>query len=148
MKTSTAILFLCCLLLGCDAQIQAAKSVNDYKAEAMAAVSAIDVGVAREFIGDDSVVFVDVREGDEVTTHGYIEGATFVPRGILEFYIDQASPMHNVIFSSGKKVVFYCETGGRSLLAAKLAKDMGVPDPVYLDGGFKAWTDAGGFAMH
>jgi len=46
------------------------------------------------------------------------------------------------IFSSGKQIIFYCETGGRSLLAAKLASDMGVPDPVYLDGGFRAWAEA------
>jgi rhodanese-related sulfurtransferase len=48
------------------------------------------------------------------------------------------------IFSSGKKLIFYCETGGRSLLAAKLALDMGVEDAVYLDGGFKAWAEADG----
>ncbi len=48
------------------------------------------------------------------------------------------------IFSSGKKLIFYCETGGRSLLAAKLARDMGVSDPVYLEGGFTAWVEAGG----
>ncbi len=42
------------------------------------------------------------------------------------------------IFHSGKKVIFYCESGGRSLLAAKLAMDMGVRDPVYLEGGYTA----------
>ena len=45
---------------------------------------------------------------------------------------------------SRKPITFYCATGGRSLLAAKLAVDMGVPDPVTLEGGFKAWVEADG----
>jgi rhodanese-related sulfurtransferase len=47
-------------------------------------------------------------------------------------------------FSSGKTLIFYRATGGRSMLAAKLAKDMGVADPVYLEGGFSAWSAANG----
>jgi rhodanese-related sulfurtransferase len=121
---------------------QGAKSVDDLKAEAAAVVNAINIDDARPLIGDDSVVFVDVREGDEIESSGKIDGAVHVPRGVLEFYIDPNSPMHMDIFSSGKKVIFYCATGGRSLLAAKAAKDMGVKDPVYLDGGFKAWSVA------
>lgn len=121
----------------------APKSVADFKAEAMAAVAAIDVKTARRFLDDKDVVFIDVREGDEVQLHGKIPGSIHLPRGVLEFYIDPASSMHESKFSSGKKVVFYCETGGRSLLAAKLAQDMGVADSVYLEGGFRAWDAAG-----
>ena len=71
--------------------------------------------------------------------NGEIEGSVHLPRGVLEFYIDPASAMHMNLFSSDKTIIFYCETGGRSLLAAKLAKDMGVINPVYMDGGFSAW---------
>lgn len=130
--------------LGNACQAQDFKSVADYKAEAEAAVSTIDVETAKALIGDDTVVFVDVREGDEINRLGEIVGSVHVPRGVLEFYIDRKSSMHMDIFSSGKKVVFYCATGGRSLLAAKVAKDMGVMDPVYLDGGYKAWVESGG----
>lgn len=127
-------------------QAQDFKSVADYKAEAAAAVSAIDVDTAKSLTGDESVVFVDVREGDEVDRLGEIEGSVHVPRGVLEFYIDRESTMHMDVFSSGKRVIFYCATGGRSLLAAKVAKDMGVADPVYLDGGYSAWTESAGEA--
>ncbi len=118
-----------------------AKSVADYKAEAIAAVSAISVVDAKHLLGNEDVAFVDVREGDELAEHGLIPGATHLPRGVLEFYIDPASSMHSPVFSSGKKVIFLCESGGRSLLAAKLAKDMGVTDVVYMDGGFRAWAE-------
>ncbi len=120
-----------------------AKSVADYKAEAMAVVELVGVADAKEMLGDEDVVFVDVREGDELLQRGKMPGATHLPRGVLEFYIDPASGMHMRIFSSGKKLVFFCETGGRSLLAAKLAKDMGVSDSVYLEGGFRAWAESG-----
>ena len=123
-------------------QAQVVKSVADFKAEAEAAVQAISVDEAERLIDTKSVIFIDVREGDEVESLGMIEGAVHVPRGVLEFYIDPASSMHMEIFSAQKTVVFYCATGGRSLLAAKLAKDMGVNEPVYLEGGFKAWAAA------
>ncbi|MEE9159050.1 MAG: rhodanese-like domain-containing protein, partial [Gammaproteobacteria bacterium] len=71
-------------------------------------------------------------------------GAVHAPRGMLEFYIDAASPYHKEIFSSGKKIVFYCASGGRSSLAAQLAMEMGLPDVVHIGGGFKAWVKAGG----
>jgi rhodanese-related sulfurtransferase len=127
-----------------SSQVASAKSVSDFKAEALAAVDAYDVRESKSLVNDDSVVFVDVREGDELAEHGMIEGAVHVPRGVLEFYIDPKSSLHMDIFSSGKKLISYCATGGRSLLAAKLAMEMGVPDPVYLEGGFKAWVEANG----
>lgn len=142
MSVPKPILVLALVLVGSVSFAQGIKSVDDFKAEAAAAVHAISVQDSKQLLGDDSVVFVDVREGDEIARLGKIEGAVHVPRGVLEFYIDPKSSMHMDIFSSGKKIVFYCATGGRSLLAAKVAKDMGVKDPVYLEGGFMAWSEA------
>lgn len=144
MRTSKLALIVFSILSGCTEQDRAVKSVDDYKAEAAAAVVAYDVPMSKELVGDDSVIFVDVREGEEIARLGKIEGAVHVPRGVLEFYIDPKSSLHMELFSSGKKLIFYCETGGRSLLAAKLAMDMGVPEAVHLEGGFKAWVAAGG----
>jgi rhodanese-related sulfurtransferase len=136
------------VLTACAQNAGSAKSVDDYKSEAAAAVVAVDVQSVIERVEDDSVIFVDVREADEVARLGKIAGAVHVPRGVLEFYIDPDSSTHLDIFSSGKQVIFYCATGGRSMLAAKLALDMGVADPVYLDGGFAAWTEAAGPTGH
>ena len=130
--------------MGCSDQDPTLKGVDEYKAEALAAVVSYDVRNAIELVDDDPVIFVDVREAEEIAKNGRIKCAVHVPRGFLEYYIDSKSSKHTDIFSSGKKAIFYCATGGRSLLAAKLAKDMGVPDPVYLEGGFKAWLEAGG----
>jgi len=119
------------------------KSVADYKAEAMAVVQPIGVAEAALRLENEDVVFVDVREGDELLEHGKIPGSTHLPRGVLEFYIDPSSGMHMSIFSSDRTVIFYCETGGRSLLAAKLAIDMGVSDALFLEGGYSAWAKSG-----
>ncbi len=142
MKSPIHFLAPLLFFIGSACQAQVVKSVDDYKAEAEAAVDHISVDEAKDLIGSDSVVFVDVREADEIARLGKIEDAVHVPRGVLEFYIDRKSSMHMDIFSSGKKIVFYCATGGRSLLAAKVSKDMGVTDPVYLEGGYKAWVES------
>ena len=125
-------------------QAQSPKSLADYKAEAEAAVSGIDVPESKQLQRDDAALFIDIRDSAEVAKTGKVVGAVHIPRGMLEFYIDPASPLHDKRFSTEKKIVFYCATGGRSLLAAKLAKDMGVEDPGFLDGGFRAWSRAGG----
>ncbi len=88
-------------------------------------------------------MFVDVRETREVE-QGKVPGAVHVPRGLLEFMADPASPMHNPALSSGKRLVVYCATGGRSALAAKTLQDMGIANPVNMLGGFAAWRTAGG----
>ncbi len=71
-----------------------------------------------------------------------------MPRGVLEFYIDETSSMHVALFSSEKKIVFYCESGGRSVLAARLAMNMGLEEVAYLGGGFTAWMIGGGTVEH
>ena len=144
MRTSILTLIIFSALLGCAEQGRTVKSVGDYKAAAAAVVVAYDVQNSKELVGDDSVIFIDVREGEEIARQGKIEGAVHVPRGVLEFYIDPNSSLHMDIFSSGKKLIFYCQSGGRSVLAAKLALDMGVADAVHLEGGFKAWVEADG----
>lgn len=132
------------VLAGCAVQDGKVKSVDDFETEALAAVTSYDVAKAQNLLGDASVIFVDVREPGELAENGKIPGSIHIPRGVLEFSIDPNHPRHNHIFSSGKTVIFYCAGGGRSVLATKLAKDMGVSDPVNLEGGFTAWSKAGG----
>ena len=120
------------------------KCVRDLLESANNAVMTHDVARAMELMGDESIVFVDVRDRNEVDAHGMIPGAVHAPRGMLEFHIDPASPLHIEVFSSGRRLVFYCGSGGRSVLAAQTALDMGCEDVAHVGGGFGAWRDAGG----
>ena len=111
--------------------------------EALAEVASVSVDDALALVDGGDAVFVDVRERAEHTA-GAIAGAVAAPRGFLEFIADPASPMHNPALSSGKRLVIYCASGGRSALATKTLQDMGYADVANLTGGFQAWSEAGG----
>lgn len=88
-------------------------------------------------------LLVDLREPDERVKSGAIEGALHVPRGMLEFHADPASPYHKKELEPGRRVVLYCASGGRSALAGTALRELGYADIAHLDGGFKAWAEAG-----
>lgn len=119
-----------------------AKTASELVAAARREVPTIDVQQAKQLLGRDDVVFVDVRETGEFE-QGHVPHAVHVPRGLLEWYADPTLPVHKAELRSGRKLVVYCASGGRSLLAAKTLRDMGIEDVVSLDGGFTAWKDAG-----
>jgi len=113
-------------------------------AEANAVIDTVSVHDALEYSDDSNVLFVDVRETAERQESGIVPGAVHAPRGFLEFIVDPEGPMHNDAFSSGKRLVLFCGTGGRSTLAAKTLMDMGFDDVAHIAGGFAAWREAGG----
>ncbi len=135
------LLFSCCI--GCATSDDGIRSVEDYKNAAREVVTTIGPDEASLLLGDDDVVFLDVREGEELSRDGHIRGAVPLPRGVMEFYIDPSSSMHMAALSSDKTVIVFCETGGRSLLATKVALDMGLSKALLLEGGFQAWREAG-----
>ena len=112
--------------------------------EAKQEVETVSAQEALELLKDPDTAFVDVRDSAELQREGKIPGAVHVNRGMLEFAVDPAPPYHNPVFSSGKKIVFYCAGGGRSALAAATAQMMGLSGVASLGGGFKAWKDAKG----
>lgn len=111
--------------------------------EAQAEIDNISVGQALALAEGGDAVFIDVRERAEHEA-GAIAGAHSVPRGFLEFIADPASPTHDPALSSGRTLVVYCASGGRSALATKTLRDMGIANAVNLIGGFQAWSEAGG----
>jgi len=81
-------------------------------------------------------VLVDVREPDEVA-QGSPPDAEHIVRGFLELRIEDRVP------DAGATVVLMCAGGVRSLFAADGLLEMGYTDVRSLQGGFKAWKDAG-----
>lgn len=88
----------------------------------------------------DTVV-VDLSEADE-RLDGTISGAIHVPRWMLEFGADPASPYHDERLHQGGRVLLHCASGGRSALAAK-ALHIGHDNVAHLPGGLNAWREAG-----
>ena len=112
--------------------------------QANAEIETVSVEDAKTLVNSEDVLFVDVRETQEVQNTGGLPGHVHVPRGLLEFLVDPESPMHKPELSSGKRLVVYCASGGRSALAAKTLQDMGVENVCHIAGGFTAWIEAGG----
>ena len=124
------------------------KKAAELVAEANAAVGTLSVAEAQALVGRDDVQFVDVRDAAELAQHGRIPGAVHASRGLLEFYADPSAAYHKPELASGRRLVLYCASGGRSALAAKTLKDMGVDKVTNLVGGFTAWSQAGGPIEH
>ena len=80
----------------------------------------------------------------QLEREGMIPGAFHCPRGMLEFWIDPESPYAKPQFQSGGRFVFYCASGWRSALSARVAQNMGLEGVSHIDDGFSGWTKAGG----
>jgi rhodanese-related sulfurtransferase len=111
--------------------------------EAMAQVTTYTVEQARALHGHPGVVFVDIRDVRELEREGVIPGSVHAPRGMLEFWVDPASPYHRDVFAQDKEYVLFCAAGWRSALATKTLMDMGMERVAHVDGGFGAWKQAG-----
>jgi rhodanese-related sulfurtransferase len=73
-----------------------------------------------------------------------VVGAYHAPRGMLEFWVDPASPYHKPLFADEtKEFILFCGAGWRSALAAKALQDMGMSNVAHIDGGYAGWVKAG-----
>jgi glyoxylase-like metal-dependent hydrolase (beta-lactamase superfamily II)/rhodanese-related sulfurtransferase len=86
--------------------------------------------------GRDDLIVLDVRERDAYDA-GHIPGARLLPRGQLEMRVNQELP------DPTRRILAYCELGLISTLAAATLHEMGFQRAVALDGGMKAWREAG-----
>ena len=111
--------------------------------EANAQIETMNVQQVKDAMDKGDVVLVDIRDPREMERDGRIPGAFACTRGMLEFWIDPASPYAKPIFQGDKKFIFHCAGGMRSALAAKTAHDMGMKPVAHMEGGFGAWHKAG-----
>jgi glyoxylase-like metal-dependent hydrolase (beta-lactamase superfamily II)/rhodanese-related sulfurtransferase len=114
------------------------KTVDQMLAEAAAMVPfmSLEELLARLKAGNAELVVLDVRER-EAYLEGHIAGALLLPRGQLELRVNQALP------DPTRRILTCCELGRISTLAAATLRSMGFQRAVALDGGMKAWREAG-----
>lgn len=82
------------------------------------------------------LTLIDVREDREFAA-GHIPGAIHLGKGIIERDIETRFP------DKAEVLHLYCGGGYRSALAADNLQKMGYTHVISVDGGFKAWKDAG-----
>jgi rhodanese-related sulfurtransferase len=111
--------------------------------EAMAQVITYSVDQVRGRLTDPKVQIVDIRDSRELEKEGTLPGALLAPRGMLEFWVDPASPYFKPVFADeSKEFILFCGAGWRSALATKTLRDMGMTNVAHIDGGFTAWKKA------
>ena len=115
----------------------AAQMVGDANAQ----IEHVSPRDASNEVASGKAVLLDVREPVEWEQH--IAGSVQVPRGVLEFVADPASPKHNAELDPTGRVIVYCRSGTRGALAALTLKTLGYAHVANLDGGFTAWKEAG-----
>ncbi len=79
---------------------------------------------------------VDVREESEFAA-GRLPGAVHLGKGVIERDIEKTIPQVDA------EIVLYCGGGYRSALAADALQKMGYVNVISMDGGFRAWKEAG-----
>jgi rhodanese-related sulfurtransferase len=105
--------------------------VNDAKSR----VKQIDIEQYKAMPRDGHVL-VDTREDHEWAA-GHAAGAVHLGKGIIEREIENAVP------DKATTLILYCGGGYRSALVADNLQKMGYSNAISLDGGWRAWNEAG-----
>ena len=84
----------------------------------------------------ETLHFVDVREDYEFAKN-HAKGARHIGKGVIERDIETIIP------DKAATIILYCGGGYRSVLAADALQQMGYTDVWSMEGGIKAWKDAG-----
>ncbi|MEJ5219893.1 rhodanese-like domain-containing protein [Cognatishimia sp. D5M38] len=120
------------------------KALKSLSEEASKDVEQVSTKEALSLFKEGNTVFVDVREDHERAGSGTIPGAVHLPRSLLEWKLDCGDPNHRPEVFDAVRPIFFCGGGGRGLLSAKLAQEMGVTGARNLNGGFRAWVSFDG----
>lgn len=105
-------------------------------ARRMSPVKEIGTAVATRLINRENAVLLDVREPAEVEA-GKLPNAVHVPLSQLK---DRAGELAKY---ASRPVIVYCARGQRSRGAAGALAKAGIANIYQLQGGLKAWKDAG-----
>ena len=124
-----------------------AKTVMQMVEEAQAAVPRIGPEEARRRSQEEpNTLIVDVRDAANRRASGMVEGAIPVSSGTLPFAADTEVPEEwrdPRLQDRSRPVITVCDLGPMSAMAAKTLKDMGFENVSYIEGGTRAWKDAG-----
>jgi len=119
------------------------KTAQNYLQEANQIVMKIDVNEAIEKHKTNSSIFIDVRDTADIEKTGTILGGLIVPRGLIEFAADEATPLYNKALKKDAEIILICGAGGQAALAGKTLKEMGYNN-VFNVGGIGDWRKNGG----
>ncbi|HXP67521.1 MAG TPA: rhodanese-like domain-containing protein [Steroidobacteraceae bacterium] len=114
------------------------KTVAQMLSDAAASVPFMSMAQLKASIDDahGDMIVLDVRERDAYES-GHVPGAFHLPRGQLELRVNDE------LKDPTRRILVCCEFGRISTLATATLRSMGYSGAVALDGGLKAWREAG-----
>ena len=119
------------------------KTAKNYLQEANQIVMKIDVNEAIQKHKTKSSIFIDVRDSTDIAKTGTILGGLTIPRGLIEFVADEATPLYNKTLQKDVEIILICGVGGQAALAGKTLKEMGYSNVLNV-GGIGDWEKNGG----
>jgi glyoxylase-like metal-dependent hydrolase (beta-lactamase superfamily II)/rhodanese-related sulfurtransferase len=114
------------------------KTVAQMLSDAAASVPFMSLGKLQASLENrpGELIVLDVRERDAYEL-GHLPGARHLPRGQLELRVNEE------LTDPTRRILVCCEFGRISTLATATLRMMGFQGAVALDGGIKAWREAG-----
>ena len=125
--------------------IKSSKTLVD---EAIKEIKTLKLEEVKELIDKKTCTLIDLRDIRELYNEGGIGGAIHIPRGVLEFWVDEESPyFQKGLFSEDKQIVLFSTLEDRSTLAAKTLQDMGFRNVAQVKGGYRSMAASGNFQL-
>ena len=155
IKTISVTLTLTLIFAGCTPKSQPVQSMTEAMSEPVSeAVSetiitntiteeepftqpvmsnySVDVKEAYNMIQNEpNLLILDVRTPEEIPLDGKIANSVMIPVQVLGQYLNQLDP--------SKKILVYCHTGNRSLVAMQILNDNGFK-VINMAGGISSWS--------
>jgi rhodanese-related sulfurtransferase len=103
--------------------------------DAKSRIQEVDVAAYKEMAREGDLL-IDVREDHEWAA-GHAAGAIHMSKGTIERDIETR------VSDTSTRMVLYCGGGYRSALVADALRKMGYRNAISLDGGWRAWNEAG-----
>ena len=111
-----SILFILFVFIGCEAD------------------RSITVQEAHEYLGNEDILFLDVRTRQEFVNEGRIKNALLISVSVLERRLAELDQHKE------KKIIVYCRSGRRSQIATDILIKNNF-NAFNMDGGFLAWEE-------
>ena len=123
------------------------KNFAETVAESQAGISLLTPAQAKAALdAAPNTLFLDVRDAGDLNITGIIPGSAHVSMGTLFYSADHNMPPQyraDCLSDKDRPIIATCTLGMVASIAAKTLKDYGFTNVSILDGGNKAWGEAG-----
>lgn len=145
IKTTSAILIaIYCFACSSETTVEYGnKTADDFVNEAKSKITEISIDTFYRIYTSEMFYLVDVRTQSEHNS-GFIPGSISIPRGVVEFRIDneaiwEAEELYMPL--KEELIIVYCKKGSRAAMVVDVLHQMGYTNVKSILGGWNAWKE-------